>query len=97
MLMMMIQNAQMQQVVMNNTAQICRSSARPLLGGNQTKDNESDPEIYHHHHHCHRPAPYLACPSRPLPRASALTEETPATNLAPSPASAAPPPSLRNR
>uniref|UniRef100_A0A3B4WFL4 Proline-rich protein 29-like n=3 Tax=Seriola TaxID=8160 RepID=A0A3B4WFL4_SERLL len=75
---MMIQNAQMHQVVMNNMTMSALGSSGssgppPGPGRYQTwaprdlviiQDSEADPEIYHHYY---QSAPYLSCPSWLLP------------------------------
>ncbi|KAI3359150.1 hypothetical protein L3Q82_002683 [Scortum barcoo] len=78
---MMIQNAQMHQVIMNNMTMAALSSfgysSRPP-GPVPPRDvviiqeNEADPEIYHHYY---PPAPYLSCPAWLLHQATPIYQD----------------------
>uniref|UniRef100_A0A3Q1H982 DUF4587 domain-containing protein n=1 Tax=Anabas testudineus TaxID=64144 RepID=A0A3Q1H982_ANATE len=76
---MMIQNAQMHQVIMNNMSM----SALRLFGysspapGTEVK-NEADPEVYHHYY---EPAPHLSYPPWVLPQATLYQEDPNKPNL----------------
>uniref|UniRef100_A0A3B4VL34 DUF4587 domain-containing protein n=1 Tax=Seriola dumerili TaxID=41447 RepID=A0A3B4VL34_SERDU len=63
---MMIQNAQMHQVIMNNMTMSALGSSRSPGPPDLViiQDTEADPEIYHHYY---QSAPYLSCPSWLLP------------------------------
>ncbi|XP_049417635.1 proline-rich protein 29-like [Epinephelus fuscoguttatus] len=78
---MMIQNAQMHQVIMNNMTMSALGSLRyasPLSGPEAPRDlviiqeNEDDPEIYHHYY---QPAPYLSYPAWLLPQATLVCQD----------------------
>ncbi|XP_070779092.1 proline-rich protein 29-like [Enoplosus armatus] len=79
---MMIQNAQMHQVIMNNMTMSALSSfgySSPPSGPAAPRglviiqENEADPEIYHHYY---QPAPYLSSPAC-LPREATLVYQDP--------------------
>ncbi|KAM3863940.1 proline-rich protein 29-like [Diretmus argenteus] len=74
---MMIQNAQMHQVIMNNMTMSALSSFAPAATRNLVviQEEEEDPEIYHHYY---QPAQYLsypACPPQPLPQPTPVYQD----------------------
>ncbi|KAM7371633.1 hypothetical protein PAMP_008851 [Pampus punctatissimus] len=72
---MMIQNAQMHQVIMNNmTMSALRSSGYSETNRDLViiQENEADSEIYHHYY---QPAPYLSYPAWLLPRATQVYQD----------------------
>ncbi|XP_074513575.1 proline-rich protein 29-like isoform X2 [Sebastes fasciatus] len=81
---MMIQNAQMHQVIMNNMTMSALSSfgySSPPSGPAAPRDlviiqeNEADPDVYHHYY---QPGPYLSYPSSWLqPQATLVYQEDP--------------------
>ncbi|XP_026180513.1 proline-rich protein 29-like isoform X2 [Mastacembelus armatus] len=78
---MMIQNAQMHQVIMSNMTMSALSlsgySSPPPEAPRDVviiQENETDPEIYHHYYHS---GPYLSCPAWLLPQATLVYPEDP--------------------
>ncbi|XP_059204077.1 proline-rich protein 29-like [Centropristis striata] len=78
---MMIQNAQMHQVIMNNMTMSALSSfgySSPAPGPATPRDlviiqeNETDPEVYHHYY---QPAPHLSYPAWLLPGATVVYQD----------------------